>query len=568
MAKPRLEGTALRAVLGAVPALVVALPAAYVVARAAYLASFTTLGRDQGIFQYIAWAMTQGDVDYRDVRDVNGPLIHGLHRLLFVLGGVDEHRFRVLDLIISFLVFGLAGAAVPGAASNRPPSALQRASFGLLGAVILGGQYLRYLAWDLAQRESMCDWFVLGAAAAFLWEGARPRRFFLAGLLLGLACFGKPTYVVFALFGALQTAAMPGDRKRNLLRYALGAAASAAAALVYLASVGDAGAFLRIYLVDAPRMYAFIWPHTARELMDLGWVAHPAKIGAAAAALGTLLAIVRVLPRRAWFALSVPIGGLVSVYLQKKGFPYHLHPVTAGAALIGVACFGALVDALCAPPDPSAPRHRARIAWAALTVGLGVFLAVHEVAAMRGSPHLMNPWTAELGATAEGRTSKAYLDRFKMWDFFPYEMRETAGYLRAHTAQGGRVQMYGMDPYVLFLAERRSASPYIYAYDLNTDAAFNGAMETLPVPKNEAAAAIIRDMGDAHARDLLERLAVRPAAAWVLFDHAPLCSYETAKEDLEKTQPAVFAYLAAHYREEARFGEIHVYLPRTNVPAP
>jgi hypothetical protein len=560
--KPRLEGAALRAVLGAVPALIVALPATYVVARAAYLASYTTLGRDQGIFQYIAWAMTQGDVDYRDVRDVNGPLIHGLHRLLFALGGADEHRFRILDLVISFLVFGLAGAAVPGFVAKRAPSVLQRASFGLLAAVVLGGQYLRYLAWDLAQRESMCDWFVLGAAAAFLWEEARPRRSFVAGLLLGLACFGKPTYVVFALCGALQTLVLPGARKRNLLRYAMGAATSGALALVYLASVGDVGAFVRIYLVDAPRMYAFIWPHTARELMELGWVAHPAKIGAAAAALGTLLAIVRVLPRRAWFVVAIPVCGLVSVYLQKKGFPYHLHPVTAGAALIGVASFGALVDALRAPQGPASPRHRLRVVWAVVTVGLGVFLAVHEVAAMRGSPHLMNPWTAELGATAEGRTSKAYLDRFKMWDFFPYEMRETADYLRAHTAPDGRVQLYGMDPYVLFLAERRSASPYIYAYDLNTDAAFNGAMETLPVPKNEAAAAIIRDMGAAHARDLLERLNARPPAAWVLFDHAPLSSYETGSEDLEKTQPEVFAYLAAHYREEAKFGEIHVYLPR------
>ncbi len=550
--------------LGAAPALIVALPAAYVVARAAYLASFTTLGRDQGIFQYIAWAMTQGDVDYRDVRDVNGPLIHGLHRLLFVLGGADEHRFRILDLVISFSVFGLAGAAVPGAGPNRaPPSMLQRASFGLLAAVLLGGQYLRYLAWDLAQRESMCDWFVLGAAAAFAWEKGRPRRFFVAGLLLGLACFGKPTYVVFAFFGALQTLVLPGEgesRKRNLLRYAAGALSSAVLALVYLASVGDVGAFLRIYLVDAPRMYAFIWPHTARELMELGWVAHPAKIGAAAAGLGALLALVRVLPRRAWFVVAMPVGGLVSVYLQKKGFPYHLHPVTAGAALIGVASFGALVDALRAP---DAPKRRLRNLWAVLTVGLGVFLAVHEVAAMRGSPHLMNPWTAELGASPEGRISKAYLDRFKMWDFFPYEMRETADYLKAHTAPDARVQLYGMDPYVLFLAERRSASPYIYAYDLNTDAAFNGAMETLPVPKNEAAAAVIRDMGDAHARDLLERLGAHPPAAWVLFDHAPLSSYETGKEDLEKTQPAVFAFLAARYREEANFGEIHVYLPRT-----
>ena len=49
------------------------------VADATHRASLTTLGRDQGIFQYIAWAVRLGDVDYRDIRDVNGPLIHLIH---------------------------------------------------------------------------------------------------------------------------------------------------------------------------------------------------------------------------------------------------------------------------------------------------------------------------------------------------------------------------------------------------------------------------------------------------------------------------------------------------------
>ena len=63
----------------------------------AWASTFNTLGRDQGIFQYIAWAVLRGAKDYRDVRDVNGPLTHLVHMVLLALGGRDEHRFRVLD---------------------------------------------------------------------------------------------------------------------------------------------------------------------------------------------------------------------------------------------------------------------------------------------------------------------------------------------------------------------------------------------------------------------------------------------------------------------------------------
>jgi len=74
--------------------LIIALPPLFWVIDATDRASLTTLGRDQGIFQYVAWALEQGAVDYRDVRDVNGPLTHLVHRVLLALGGADEHRFR------------------------------------------------------------------------------------------------------------------------------------------------------------------------------------------------------------------------------------------------------------------------------------------------------------------------------------------------------------------------------------------------------------------------------------------------------------------------------------------
>ena len=94
------------------PGLLVALPGALAVWDASVRASWATLGRDQGIFQYVAWASAQGDVLYRDVRDVNGPLVAMVHRVGLMLGGADEHRFRSLDLLVTALVAAFAGGCL------------------------------------------------------------------------------------------------------------------------------------------------------------------------------------------------------------------------------------------------------------------------------------------------------------------------------------------------------------------------------------------------------------------------------------------------------------------------
>src|ERR1700683_1201386 len=77
--------------------LIVALPPMIWVREAARHAVLETLGRDQGIFQYIAVGVSHGAKDYLDVRDVNGPLTHLVHMVFLWLGGADEHRFRVMD---------------------------------------------------------------------------------------------------------------------------------------------------------------------------------------------------------------------------------------------------------------------------------------------------------------------------------------------------------------------------------------------------------------------------------------------------------------------------------------
>jgi hypothetical protein len=156
-----------------------------------------------------------------------------------------------------------------------------------------------------------------------------------------------------------------------------------------------------------------------------------------------------------------------------------------------------------------------------------------------------------------------YFSHFPEPDFFPFELRQAANYLRRHTETTDRVQTYGMDPYLLFLAGRLSATPYIYAYDLNADAALAGGTGGRP---DDIQAERIRAMRDANETDLLARLDANPAAAFVFIDNSPLISGTNAWDDFEQHCPRAAAWVHTRYREAERFGHDHIWLRLDRIP--
>ncbi len=547
--------------IGLVP-LILALPPFFWVALAFVRASRTTLGRDQGIFQYIAWALAKGAVDYRDVRDVNGPLTHWIHGAFLALGGADEHRFRVMDLVVTAATFAVVGSCLPGLRSSARPARLERAAWALAGAVVLSAQYLLYDYWDLAQRESFFDWFMLPSVALQLvaqapGRGPSARRrsaltLFVVGVLSVAPWFGKPTYVLFTLGQILTLASdreQPLTRGRAVLAMAAGGALSAAASLAALALRGDLLAYLRIQVIDVPAMYRFIWPRSTADLMSLPRIATPATLALVGAAVITALVVTGEMPARALAVAFVPLCALGSLLAQRKGFPYHLHPLTAGVHLQGLA-----LTAWIAERSRVASRRRAfrRL----LPILVSAVFSFWVATSMQQSPHVQADFLLWRWSDAE-RETRAYLDHFTKSDFFPFEMRQTASYLREHTGPDDRVQTYGMDPYVLFLARRLSATPYIYAYDLNVDAALAGGSGGQPT-RTEAAA--IRAIQAAHLADFRDRIVARPPAAFVFFDGAPTLSEVDAWDDFDRHCAGAAAWMRSHYRETATFGHDHVWL--------
>jgi hypothetical protein len=545
----------------AIVPLAIALVPLFWVLDATHRASLTTLGRDQGIFQYVAWAVTRGEVDYRDIRDVNGPLVHLLHLLVLKLGGGEEHRFHQIDLALTGLSFAFVGACLPGLAARARsglPRLVERALWAATAWVVLAGQYGLYTYWNQAQRESLCDWFLLPSLGLQVLPPARSARRAVARITLLAALsvitwFGKPTFAVFTLaqFAALLLdGEIPLGRASRVASFALGGLLGSIPPLVYILRWGDLGAFLRISASDVPNVYRFIWAKSAQEILGEEGPLSASALALAAAVLVLALVLARGLPRRALVLGLAPLAGLANVLAQHKGFDYHFHPLTASTWIAALAVVVMLSE------RARVTARRRPLGWYG-AIAAAVAVGLHLAASMRGSPHTRNVWILAGGETPERRSWEEYFATFRTNDYFPWDMRLAASYLANVTSPDARVQTYGMDPYVLFLAGRRSATPYIYAYDLNADAALEGGWSNRPT---DAQQAFIKERRDEHERDMLARLRAKPPEAFVFLDHAPLITYQEAWDDFRYCCPAASRWVAENYHLARSFGEVHVWL--------
>jgi len=238
------------------------------------------------------------------------------------------------------------------------------------------------------------------------------------------------------------------------------------------------------------------------------------------------------------------------VIAQAKGFPYHFHPVTA-TTHVQWLIFTAWI------------AERARFAqrrWAIVRlvpVGVAVGFALRIATAMEDSPYIRAVWLLWAGSP-DWRETQEYFARFPEPDFFPFELRQAADYLRQHTDPVDRVQTYGMDPYLLFLARRQSATPYIYAYDLDVDAALAGGTGGRPTEAQQARILALRSANEA---DMLARFEAKPPAAFAFIDDSPLLSEADAWSDFEEHCSKAASWVRARYRETASFGHDHIWLP-------
>ena len=541
-------------------ALAIALPALYWVVLSTWVASYNGMGRDQGTFHYSGWALRHGDRLYRDARDANGPMGAYVHCLFLMLGGADDHVFRLLELGTSSLVFALVGFLLPGfvlrsgttTEQSEKPSWLVRSCWALAFWTLLSAQYELHNFWTQAQRDGYALWFILPGYLAqvvghVLTAERRRERLaqwllLLSGFLVATSCLAKPTMLLFAfpqMLAVLVDTELAGRRKQLLGRLCLGMLGAAVFHFLLLALVGSPIEFLRISFVDVPRFYPYIWAKGRNVIMN----AYPVSWSLVISAAFLGMIAMGQLPRR---FVAIGLGGLVglaSLLIQNKGFEYHYQPLSAFMWLQG-GLLALWLSETCLPE-----KHLRAIPLAGVLV-----LAFLSVDVATKSPQLAHLDFLDRFATPQSRKTDQFYNNFNNGSYQSGDLHHAAEYVKAHTKPTDRVFHWGIDPYVFFLAERKAATRYVAAgWELNMTAALAGA----PTP---ARAKIIMDHQLQQAKELARELAAQPPAALVIMDG--LYWGPDGWADLQKWCPEAGKFLKERYIETIRFGKARLFFPK------
>jgi hypothetical protein len=238
--------------------------------------------------------------------------------------------------------------------------------------------------------------------------------------------------------------------------------------------------------------------------------------GVAAVGLGLL-------PRRALGLCLSPALQMAAFLLQRKNWGYQCHPFLAGAHLL-------MLLGLVTVWAEEATRRRA-LAWLGLT--LVYARCLDELQA--------SPWLTEGARPDVGMRDKV------------------AAYLSTHTKPEDRVFYYGIEPYTLFLAQRRPAVPHLMSFMLNFAPAFASSPPPQGAGPDDAARARIRALQPRVADDACQRLADRPPAAMVFTTSLPNTGPDAVK-DVVGLCPALRGLLDTRYRETTTIDRTRIYL--------
>jgi len=401
------------------------------------------MGLDQGVFAYIGSRMLDGQLPYRDTWDHAFPgvmLIHAAEMLLF---GKQIYMFRLFDLL-----WQLATVWFVFRISTR----LAGWPAALLAAGVYCLIYQGYGPWNTGQREGFAMLPVLWGFWLYLTADMRSRLATFAGIGfgLGLAVIIKPTMLALA---GLYVPLLVHVRRRDLPGLMLASVMLLLPSLLVTGFYAYHGAVQDLY--EACIRYqteAYLHISSGSTSLLEYWWSRFRQLGGT-----TLVLMFSFLPflllarlRMKYVMLYVGfLGTVFAVFVQGTFAGYHYLPGLAlGAIMIGV---------MFAEVSNRVLRHR-RISFGRTVLRFDTLLVVMLLLAATpvymGAASLHNLFSLRfLHAPLPGEyRNLTVFDFTESWD--------TAAWLRDHTRPDERIQVWGHESLVYYLAERAAVSRF------------------------------------------------------------------------------------------------------------
>lgn len=411
---------------------------------------YYAVGRDQGLFSFVADLMLQGKLPYRDVWEIKPPLIYLTYALFQWLLGPGPMAIHLPDRALQLLVVMLLSLI---------GSRLRGKSLGVLAGLWYLCLYVRGGYYCMGQAEAYATVFGVAAAWLFIWHASfgqplPPFPLAAVGLAVGISFAYKPTaglaffpFLLFALLGSLWPWQKPRARAKTpvaalwlLIPFLL----PQAAMLLWMHQVGILQSFLEI-------QSAFVLPYARLEGLRLSFGDVLLRQGLPilyAFALPVLLGVIGFFSL--WRApgqkqarrllLIWTLFSLGSALIQKRLFLYHLLPFFLPFSLL--AAEGTL----------AASRLLRSAARGGAPLQLAICLPLLWLIAVRGS-HYADFLRYAAGARSEDQWH-ANFGHPSPGEFYYPALLQAAKYLARTTRPGDPVFIWGFEPYVYVAARR------------------------------------------------------------------------------------------------------------------
>ena len=481
-------------------------------------------GRDQAVFAYVGSVTARGGLPYQDAWDLKPPGIYLAYAALASLtpdhGWGLMYLLRATDLAVA-LGIGILLAAI-ARRSGHPEAAI--AAAGWYACLYLQGGY-----WGLAQAETWANLWVLLA----IWlsmvnkERLTGRRMAAVGIAGGVAALLKFTAIAPLLPILLRSIYRQAPRER--FRGMAGATVGLALPLCCAAAWMTAAGILASY-ADIQR--GFVVPYTqinaSSPLQHFEHVARYTGLWLASLWLPAFFAVYAAVGRGKGCPfprglLAMLAGGLLAVWVQDKYFGYHWQTVLPAFALLaGIGCVS-----FCRSVRLSAGRIQIACLllialWTAGTQGTYFRDATRMALGAVSYPH----WLQRFGRPAAG-------DNSFLADTW------AADYVRSHTDPGDGVLVWGFEPAVYLLSNRRPPTRFF----------FNVPVTSPFVP-------------EAWRREFLRDVQAHPPALWLTVrnDSVPWASGRSDDSQAQLNDwPELRRWVVQNYRLERQIEDFSVY---------
>jgi hypothetical protein len=490
--------------------------------------------RDQGVYAAFADILRSGGLPYVNAWDHKPPAVYYVYAGIFDLLGRSTFAVRLFDLF-----FVLAVMAAIYALAKRAFDA----TAGKAAAFLIALVYLCDTKYDHRAEADSYMMLPMALAALFLVQ-AKPGRWRLAwvaatGFMATLCIWFKVTaamtvlaFGVFLLVEGLLTRQRPARIAGEAGVYLLGVIAAIVPGVLYAWKAGFLNAMIEIVVKFNSEYYAV----SAREaggalgmakamLQTLGWWPYlilPAIVAAVAAVMRR---------RRDELAVLVFSGSAVAaVLMQGKFWLYQWLPVfPTWAVMAGAAYVEAGRRITWRGLSPGRDNRNLLLALTMVTLATFTLATWADDAAQSIAYHRGRMTEARFyGGEIKPGAYEERFGRYHFGDFSYWADLQVATYLQQRTGPQDRIYIWGFEPLIYFLADRKPTSRFLMDHPLYA-----------PFAKREA-----------WRQELLDDLARDPPLYFLVVrnDIFELQAVDSATQ-LERF-PALKGYLLGHYRLE------------------